>query len=77
MKLVITENQYRTLVNEHYDQDKLYLRSNIVSQLQNGPKYMKQYIQSLPSLECTDSEGNKHICTKIPQVVYQFLFGKF
>ena len=38
---------------------------------------MKKYINMLPSLECTDSQGNAHICTKIPQVVYEYLFGNF
>lgn len=77
MKLVLTESQLKTIINEYYDSEKLYLRDAIVSQLRKGPKYMHQYIKSLPSLECTDSQGNVRICTRIPQVVYEFLFGNF
>lgn len=77
MKLILTESQYKTILNEYYNPDKLYSRHHIVSQLKNGPTYMKKYINMLPSLECTDSQGNPHICTRIPQVVYQYLFGNF
>ena len=68
------------LLNEyggHYDPEKLYLRSSIVKRLQAGPSYIRAYINKLPEIRCTDSEGNPQICTKIPQVLYQFLFGNF
>lgn len=77
MKLILTESQYKTILNEYYNPEKLYSRHHIVSQLKNAPSYMKKYINTLPSLECTDSQGNPHTCTRIPEVVYQYLFGNF
>jgi hypothetical protein len=74
MKLIITESQLRTIVSEHYDPDKLYHRERIVTGLQKAPAYMKKYIKTLPHLECPNGEKS---CTKIPQVVYQYLFGDF
>jgi hypothetical protein len=77
MKLILTESQYKTILNEYYNPEKLYSRQQIVSQLKNAPSYMKKYIDMLPSLECTDPQGEPHTCTRIPQVVYQYLFGNF
>lgn len=74
MKLIITESQFRTIISEHYDPDKLYNREAIVSRLQKAPGYMKKYIKTLKHVDCVD--GSKG-CTKIPQVVYQYLFGNF
>jgi hypothetical protein len=77
MKLVITENQYKTILMEYYDSDKLYSKDFIVKKLKTGPKYMKKYINGLKDIPCQDSNGNVAICVKIPEVVYQFLFGNF
>ena len=74
MKLIITESQLRTIVSEHYDPDKFYNREAIVNGLKKGPGYIKKYAKGLPHLDCPN--GNKG-CTKIPQVVYQYLFGNF
>jgi hypothetical protein len=74
MKLIITESQLRTIVSEHYDPDKLYNREAIVNALKKAPAYMKKYSKTLPHVDC--SNGTKG-CTKIPQVVYQYLFGNF
>jgi hypothetical protein len=37
---------------------------------------MKEYIKNLPHIECTKN-GEPHVCTHIPEVVYQFLTGNF
>jgi hypothetical protein len=74
MKLIITESQLRAIVSEHYDPDKFYSREAIVTRLQKAPGYMKKYIKGLPHLECPDGKKG---CTRIPQVVYQYLFGDF
>lgn len=77
MKLLITESQYSKLISEHYDSDKLYSREAIVKRLSKAPKYMKEYIKNLPHIECTDRDGQPHTCTRIPEVIYQFLFSNF
>lgn len=78
MKVIVTESQYKRVISEeYYDSDKLYPRDYIVGRLKRGPKYMKEYIKNLPYIECTDNQGVQSTCTKIPEVVYHFLFGNF
>ena len=77
MKLVITENQYKTLIMEYYDSDKLYPKDYIVKRLKGSPKYIRQYLNNLKEVPCQDPNGNIATCVKIPEVVYQFLFGNF
>jgi len=64
-------------INEYYNPEKLYLRSAIVDRLNKGPGYIKAYIPKLPEIRCTDGNGNDQICTRIPEVLYQYLFGNF
>jgi hypothetical protein len=49
----------------------------VVKRLSKGPKYMKEYIKNLPHIDCTDRNGDPHVCTRVPEVVYQFLTGNF
>ena len=78
MKVIVTESQYQRVVSEgFYESEKLYPRDYIVGRLNRAPKYMREYIKNLPHIECTDNQGSQSTCTKIPEVVYQFLFGNF
>ena len=76
MKLLITESQYTNLLSEYYDSEQLYSKEYVVKRLSKGPKYMKEYIKNLPHIDCTKN-GEPHVCTRIPEVVYQFLKGNF
>ena len=76
MKILVTESQLKNiLLKEYYDSEKLYNRERIVNMLSKAPKYIREYVKNLPHIECTDQDGNSHICTKLPQVVYEYLFG--
>ena len=78
MKVIVSESQYQRVISEgFYEADKLYPRDYIVGRLNRAPKYMRSYIKNLPHIECTDNQGTQSICTQIPEVVYQFLFGNF
>jgi hypothetical protein len=77
MNVIITENQYVRLVENYWDREKLYDRKKIVERLKKGPSYIKQYIKKLPHIEMQDDQGNILIATKIPQTIYQYLFGDF
>lgn len=78
MKVIVSESQYQRVMSEgFYESDKLYPRDYIVGRLNRSPKYMRSYIKNLPHIECTDNQGTQLICTQIPEVVYQLLFGNF
>jgi hypothetical protein len=38
---------------------------------------MREYIRKLPHIEMTDRDGNVKVATKIPEVVYVFLYGNY
>lgn len=77
MKIILSESQYKNLILEYYDSEKLYSKDYVVDRLKNGPKELKKYIKTLPSLEYQDNEGNVKIFTKVPEVVYVFLSGNY
>jgi hypothetical protein len=83
MKRIIklTESDMVSLIKkvilEQYSPEKLYRREHIVNTLKKGPRELKRYIKDLPSIDCTDNEGNKAICTKIPEVIHVYLQGKY
>jgi hypothetical protein len=71
MKLTST---YKDLINEYYDSEKLYDKKFIVNGLLKAPKYMRVYIKGLDNFECLRGDI-PYTCTRIPQVVYEYLFG--
>jgi len=81
MKVMLTESQYvRLIENEsegQWDSEKLYERDKVVERLKKGPKYIKDYIKKLPHIKVQNEEGDVKIATRIPQTVYQYLFGNF
>lgn len=77
MKIRISEQQYKTIIKEYYDSERLYDRSYVVERLIKGPKELKKYIPLLQRIECQDDKGNKSICTKVPEVVYVYLSGNY
>jgi hypothetical protein len=50
---------------------------SVVNRLKKGPREMRKYIKDLPSIPCTDGQGNETTCTKIPEVLYVYLMGKY
>jgi hypothetical protein len=77
MKIVISESQLTSIIKEHYDSDKLYSMESVVNRLKKGPREMRKYIKDLPSIPCTDGQGNETTCTKILEVLYVYLMGKY
>lgn len=80
-KIRLTESEMVSLIeriiNEQYNTNKLYSREYIVNRLKNGPRELKKYIKELPIIDCTDGQGNKHVCTTIPEVIHVFLSGRY
>ncbi len=67
----------KNLLVEHYESERLYDRSSIVKQLSKAPSYMKKHMKNLPHIPCKDKEGNEKTCTKLPEVVFNYLFRNF
>ena len=59
-------------LNEMYDSEKMYAKSYIEDRLKKAPRYIKKYMKELDEFE---KDGK--IFVKIPQVLYQYLFGGF
>ena len=62
------------LSESYYDSDKLYSKSYIQQRLINAPKYIKTYLSQLEEIDCVNKKGGDHICVKIPEVLYSYLF---
>ncbi len=89
MKILISENTFSKvmtkLISENYEPNKLYHRESLVKRLlaknQKGffiaPKEIRSIVERLPYIECTDSQGNEATCTKIPEVLYVYLSGRY
>jgi len=65
------------VLNEQYDPERIYDRSYIKDRLKNGPRELKKYIKELPIIGCWDAMGNPQTCTKIPEVIYVYLTGRY
>jgi hypothetical protein len=77
MRVIITENQYKTLLETHWDAEKLYDRGKVIETLQRGPKYIREYIKKLPKIPVQNEKGDIKMATKIPQTVHEYIFGNF
>jgi hypothetical protein len=79
LKIIIKENIY------HEDKDRLYHREKLIKKLLSkdkqgrfiAPKNIRDYINKLPYIECNDSNGNIQTCTKIPEFLYVYLYGRY
>ena len=74
-KIIITESQYRKILNEYYDPNRLY-NYNYIKSIK-FPKYIQTEVNKLEKIEYKDSNGNKHLCVRIPQFIYQFIIGDY
>jgi len=77
MKVILSESQYKKLILEYYESEKLYSRDYIIDKLSRAPRELRKYIKDLPYVPCYDSEGNEKICTRIPEVIYVYLSGNY
>ena len=81
MNLSEQTNRIKRMMNivESHDTDKLYSREYVVNVLSKRgvPKHIKDYIKELPYIDCKDGEGNKHVCTKIPEFIQVYLTGRY
>lgn len=85
MRIILTEEQLKNIVLDHYDRDRVYIRKRIFNQLKGAPGYIWRYTKGLPRFYMydengnpyTDENGEKVVFTKIPEVLYVYLYGNF
>ena len=73
--MIISERHYKKLLKEYYNPNKLYSYNYI-----KGIKFpynIRMLVDRLEKIECLDNDGNKHICVKIPEVMYYYISGKY
>jgi hypothetical protein len=82
---MLTEEQINTVILEYYDRNKPYVRKNIFRALEGAPGFVKSHLKGLPRFYIRDEQGNPHvddegnkiIYTKIPEIIYDYITGKF
>jgi hypothetical protein len=42
-----------------------------------APREIRSYVNNLPEIPCTDFDGNQTVCTKIPEVLYIYITGRY
>jgi hypothetical protein len=77
MRVIITENQYNRLLENHWDAEKLYDREKVIETIKRGPKYIREYIKKLPKIPVQNEKGDIKIATRIPQTIHEYIFGNF
>ena len=73
--MIITETHYKKLLKEYYDPNKLY-SYNYIKGIKL-PYNIRILVNKLKKIECLDNNGKKHICVKIPEVMYYYISGKY
>ena len=85
MKLILTEQQVKTVILEYYDRNKPYVRKEVFKDCAKAPGWVKSYLKGLPRFYIRDEQGNpytdsmgeKIIFTNIPEIIYDYIKGNF
>lgn len=64
-------------IMEQYDGDRLYPKDEILRLLKGAPKELRQVAKKLPNIECENDNGERTICTKIPETIHVYLTGRY
>jgi len=80
-----SKNYLNIILKEYYDRNKLYLREPLIEKLLRkdkrgkfiAPREIRSYVNNLPEIPCTDFDGNETVCTKIPEVLYIYITGRY
>ena len=78
MKIRISESQYNKIITEsYYDSDKLYSKQYIKNVTRNADSNIKNIVRGLEIIGCTDTNGNKTQCVRIPEILFVYISGKY
>lgn len=64
-------------MQEQYKGDKLYPKDYIISVLKHGPKELRSFIPKLQDIPCENEKGQRTFCTRIPEIIYVYLTGRY
>jgi len=78
VKIIITESQYNKIITEsYYDSDKLYSKQYIENVTRNASRDIKNLVKGLEVIGCTDRYGNMTQCVRIPEVLFEYISGRY
>ena len=85
MRIIVTEEQVKTVILEYYDRNKPYVRKEVFKDCEKAPGFVKSHLKGLPRFYIRDEQGNPHtnnkgekiIFTTIPEIIYDYIKGKF
>ena len=78
MKIILTESQYKKILDEsYYDRNKLYSKQYIENVTRNANRDIKNIVKGLEVIGCTDNRGNMTQCVKIPEVLFVYISGRY
>ena len=78
MKIIITESQYKRIIDEsYYDRNKLYSKQFIENITRNANRGIKNIVKGLEVIGCTDNRGNISQCVRIPEVLFVYINGRY
>ena len=67
----------KTPITEQYSPDRLYPKEEITKALQSAPKELKYILRKLPNIPCENENGERTICTRIPETLFVYLTGRY
>lgn len=65
------------VMNEQFDNERLYPKNEILRLLKGAPRELKQIAKNLPNIPCENDNGERTICTKIPETIHVYLTGRY
>jgi hypothetical protein len=78
MKIIISENQLKKIINEsYYDSEKLYNKQYIEDVTAKAPREIKNIVRSLEVVGCNNKYGNPTQCVRIPEVLFIYISGRY
>ena len=69
----------------YYDKNRPYVRKDVLNALKSAPGHLKTFLKGLPRFYIRDengapyvnNKGEKVIFTTIPEILYDYLHGKY
>lgn len=70
-------HESKNLVVEQFDSERLFPKDYILRVLKTAPKELKYIKKQLQDIPCSNDKGQETICTKIPEILFVYLTGRY